>query len=144
MKYKAIHTFTSPSFQFNNMQAQLATLAAYAKAANETDLFNKLKEMHDDMSRRFNTENTPKKKSWFSAHFGYDSETLFTAPLIENNVAFKMTYEIASKMSIEEKRNALYTHLNSVFGGQIRKHRYVNDNLDDYTDEDIEEMSRNL
>jgi hypothetical protein len=135
MKYTASHSFTSPSLQFNKVQTQLAQIAAYAKAAREMDIFNQIKEMHDNMSRQFNTENAPKKKSWFQSHFGYDTETLFSAPLLEDNISFKTFYEIASKSSASENRNALYSLLNSAFGNQSRKERYVNDTLDDYTDE---------
>ena len=139
MKYTATHTFTSPSLQFNNVQTQLAQIAAYAKAANEMEIFNQMKEMHDNMSRRFNAENAPQKKNWFQSHFGYDTETLFSAPLLEDNISFKTFYEIASKSSVTENRNTLYTLLNSVLGNQ---RRYVNDNLDDYTEEEIEQMRR--
>ena len=142
MKYTASHSFTSPSLQFNKVQTQLAQIAAYAKAANETGIFNQIKEMHDNMSRQFNTENAPKKKSWFQSHFGYDTETLFSAPLLEDNISFKTFYEIASKSSVTENRNTLYSLLNSVFGNQSRKAKYVNDNLDDYTEEEIEQMCR--
>ena len=142
MKYTASHSFTSPSLQFNKVQTQLAQIAAYAKAANETGIFNQIKEMHDNMSRQFNTENAPKKKSWFQSHFGYDTETLFSAPLLEDNISFKTFYEIASNSSISENRNTLYSLLNSVFGNQSRKAKYVNDNLDDYTEEEIEQMRR--
>ena len=144
MKYKASHTFTSPSLQFNNVQTQLAQIAAYAKAAKEINIFNQIKEMHDNMSRRFNAENAPQKKSWFQSHFGYDTETLFSAPLLEDNITFKTFYEIASKSSVTENRNTLYSLLNSVFGNQRRKDKYINDNLDDYTDEEIEQMRRNM
>ena len=130
MKYKASHTFTSPSLQFNNVQTQLAQIAAYAKAAKEI------------MSRRFNAENAPQKKSWFQSHFGYDTETLFSAPLLEDNISFKTFYEIASKSSVTENRNTLYSLLNSVLGNQRRNDKYVNDNLDDYTEEEIEQMRR--
>ena len=142
MKYTASHSFTSPSLQFNKVQTQLAQIAAYAKAANETGIFNQIKEMHDNMSRQFNTENAPKKKSWFQSHFGYDTETLFSAPLLEDNISFKTFFEIASKSSVTENRNTLYSLLNSVFGNQRRKAKYVNDNLDDYTEEEIEQMCR--
>ena len=142
MKYTASHSFTSPSLQFNKVQNQLAQIAAYAKAANETGIFNQIKEMHDNMSRQFNTENAPKKKSWFQSHFGYDTETLFSAPLLEDNISFKTFYEIASKSSFSENRNTLYSLLNSVFGNQSKKAKYVNDNLDDYTEEEIEQMRR--
>ena len=142
MKYTASHSFTSPSFEFNNVQAQLAQIAAYAKAAKEINIFNQIKEMHDNMSRRFNAENAPQKKSWFQSHFGYGTETLFSAPLLEDNISFKTFYEIASKSSVTENRNTLYSLLNSVFGNQRRKEKYVNDNLDDYTDEEIEQMRR--
>lgn len=142
MKYIASHSFTSPSLQFNKVQTQLAQIAAYAKAANETGIFNKIKEMHDNMSRQFNTENAPKKKSWFQSHFGYDTETLFSAPLLEDNISFKTFYEIASKSSFSENRNTLYSLLNSVFGNQSKKAKYVNDNLDDYTEEEMEQMRR--
>jgi hypothetical protein len=144
MKYTASHSFTSPSLKFNNVQAQLAQIAAYAKAANETDIFNQIKEMHDNMSRQFNAENAPKKKGWFQSHFGYDTETLFSAPLLEDNITFKTFYEIASKSSASENRNTLYSLLNSAFGNQSRKTRYVNDNLDDYTDEELEQMRRGM
>jgi hypothetical protein len=142
MKYTASHSFTSPSLQFNKVQTQLAQIAAYAKAANETGIFNQIKEMHDNMSRQFNTGNAPKKKSWFQSHFGYDTETLFSAPLLEDNISFKTFYEIASKSSFSENRNTLYSLLNSVLGNQSRKAKYVNDNLDDYTEEEIEQMRR--
>ena len=142
MKYTANHTFRSPSLQFNNVQTQLAQIAAYAKAAKEMDIFNQIKEMHDNMSRRFNAENAPQKKGWFQSHFGYDTETLFSAPLLEDNISFKTFYEIASKSSVTENRNTLYSLLNSVFGNQRRKEKYINDNLDDYTDEEIEQMRR--
>ena len=142
MKYTASHSFTSPSLQFNKVQTQLAQIAAYAKAANETGIFNQIKEMHDNMSRQFNTENAPKKKSWFQSHFGYDTETLFSAPLLEDNISFNTFYEIASKSSFSENRNTLYSLLNSVFGNQSKKAKYVNDNLDDYTEEEIEQMRR--
>ena len=142
MKYTASHSFTTPSLQFNKVQTQLAQIAAYAKAANETGILNQIKEMHDNMSRQFNTENSPKKKSWFQSHFGYDTETLFSAPLLEDNISFKTFYEIASKSSFSENRNTLYSLLNSVFGNQSRKAKYVNDNLDDYTEEEIEQMRR--
>ena len=142
MKYTASHSFTTPSLQFNKVQTQLAQIAAYAKAANETGIFNQIKEMHDNMSRQFNTGNAPKKKSWFQSHFGYDTETLFSAPLLEDNISFKTFYEIASKSSFSENRNTLYSLLNSVFGNQSRKAKYVNDNLDDYTEEEIEQMRR--
>ena len=142
MKYTASHSFTTPSLQFNKVQTQLAQIAAYAKAANETGILNQIKEMHDNMSRQFNTENAPKKKSWFQSHFGYDTETLFSAPLLEDNISFKTFYEIASKSSFSENRNTLYSLLNSVFGNQSRKAKYVNDNLDDYTEEEIEQMRR--
>lgn len=142
MKYKASHTFTSPSLQFNNVQTQLAQIAAYAKAAKEINIFNQIKEMHDNMSRRFNSENAPQKKSWFQSHFGYDTETLFSAPLLEDNISFKTFYEIASKTSVTENRNTLYSLLNSVLGNQRRNDKYVNDNLDDYTEEEIEQMRR--
>ena len=142
MKYTASHSFTSPSLQFNKVQTQLAQIAAYAKAANETGIFNQIKEMHDNMSRQFNTGNAPKKKSWFQSHFGYDTETLFSAPLLEDNISFKTFYEIASKSSFSENRNTLYSLLNSVFGNQSKKAKYVNDNLDDYTEEEIEQMRR--
>ena len=144
MKYTASHSFTSPSLQFNKVQTQLAQIAAYAKAANETGIFNQIKEMHDNMSRRFNAENAPQKKGWFQSHFGYDTETLFSAPLLEDNISFKTFYEIASKSSVTENRNTLYLLLNSVFGNQRRKDKYINDNLDDYTDEEIEQMRRNM
>lgn len=142
MKYTANHTFRGSSLQFNNVQTQLAQIAAYAKAAKEINIFNQIKEMHDNMSRRFNAENAPQKKSWFQSHFGYDTETLFSAPLLEDNISFKTFYEIASKSSVTENRNTLYSLLNSVFGNQRRKEKYVNDNLDDYTDEEIEQMRR--
>lgn len=132
MKYTASHSFTSPSLEFNKVQAQLAQIAAYAKAAREIDIFNKIKEMHDNMSRRFNAENAPQKKSWFQSHFGYDTETLFSAPLLEDNITFKTFYEIASNSSASDNRNTLYSLLNSAFGNQNRKERYVYDNLDDY------------
>ena len=144
MKYTASHSFTSPSLEFNKVQAQLAQIAAYAKAAKELDIFNQIKEMHDNMSRRFNAENAPQKKNWFQSHFGYDTETLFSAPLLEDNISFKTFYEIASKSSVTENRNTLYSLLNSVFGNQRRKDKYINDNLDDYTDEEIEQMRRNM
>ena len=132
MKYKTSHTFTSPSLELNKVQAQLAQIAAYAKAAREIDIFNQIKEMHDNMSRRFNAENAPQKKGWFQSHFGYDTETLFSAPLLEDNITFKTFYEIASNSSASDNRNTLYSLLNSAFGNQSRKERYVNDNLDDY------------
>lgn len=144
MKYTASHSFTSPSLEFNKVQAQLAQIAAYAKAAREINIFNQIKEMHDNMSRRFNAENAPQKKGWFQSHFGYDTETLFSAPLLEDNISFKTFYEIASKSSVTENRNTLYLLLNSVFGNQRRKDKYINDNLDDYTDEEIEQMGRNM
>ena len=122
MKYTASHSFTSPSLQFNKVQTQLAQIAAYAK----------------------NAENAPQKKGWFQSHFGYDTETLFSAPLLEDNISFKTFYEIASKSSVTENRNTLYLLLNSVFGNQRRKDKYINDNLDDYTDEEIEQMRRNM
>lgn len=132
MKYTASHSFTSPSLEFNKVQAQLAQIAAYAKAAREIDIFNKIKEMHDNMSRRFNAENAPQKKGWFQSHFGYDTETLFSAPLLEDNITFKTFYEIASNSSASDNRNTLYSLINSAFGNQNRKERYVYDNLDDY------------
>ena len=144
MKYTASHSFTSPSLEFNKVQAQLAQIAAYAKAAREIDIFNQIKEMHDNMSRRFNAENAPQKKGWFQSHFGYDTETLFSAPLLEDNITFKTFYEIASNSSASDNRNTLYSLLNSAFGNQRRKDKYINDNLDDYTDEEIEQMRRNM
>ena len=132
MKYTATYTSIRPSLEFTNRQSMLAQLAALAKAANETGIFNQIKEIHDDMSRRFNAENAPQKKNWFQSHFGYDTETLFSAPLLEDNITFKTFYEIASNSSASDNRNTLYSLLNSAFGNQNRKERYVYDNLDDY------------
>ena len=58
------HISIHASEEFNNYLASLKQIAIYAKAANQLDIFNEAKNIHDNMVRQFNEQNRPKKSFW--------------------------------------------------------------------------------
>ena len=54
----------SASDEFNKFQNSLEIIAAYAKAANQMELFNQVKQAHDNNAHQFNTQCKPKKSFW--------------------------------------------------------------------------------
>ena len=133
MKYTATHTSIRSSLQFDYIQARLAHIAAYARALNEMNLFNRIKEMHDDMSRRFNSENAPQKKgNVFFSQLSYDTESFFSAPFLEDNESYKSACEIASELSANRIRELLDNALKMTFGEQLNRPKNKIEILDDY------------
>ena len=54
-----------PSMELRNYLSELASIAALAKAANQTELYNQAKEAHDNLVTQYNTQNRPKKKGFW-------------------------------------------------------------------------------
>lgn len=65
MKMPIYHTRTTPSMELRNYLSELASIAALAKAANQTELYNQAKEAHDNLVTQYNTQNRPKKKGFW-------------------------------------------------------------------------------
>ena len=53
-----------PSMELRNYLSELASIAALAKAANQTELYNQAKEAHDNLVTQYNTQNRPKKRDF--------------------------------------------------------------------------------
>lgn len=65
MRMPIYHTRTMPSMELRNYLSELASIAALAKAANQTELYNQAKEAHDNLVTQYNTQNRPKKKGFW-------------------------------------------------------------------------------
>jgi hypothetical protein len=98
IKIPVHNTFTTPSQQLTTYLSILEVMAAYAKAAHQTDLFNQLKEQHDKMVTQYNEQNKPKKKGFWeqvkdNLTLNMDTHTRFYLSLLEEEVAFTSTYD---------------------------------------------------
>lgn len=107
MKVTVRNTTISASMDLIKFQTSLEMIAAYAKAANQMDLYNKVKEAHDNISYQFNARNTPKKKGFwqqFKDNLLGDMDTTTVIPLrsLEESFTFKPLYEAAKKLSYNE------------------------------------------
>ena len=98
IKIPVHNTFTTPSQKLTTYLSILEVMAAYAKAAHQTDLFNQLKEQHDKMVTQYNEQNKPKKKGFWkqvkdNLTLNMDTHTTFYLSLLEEEVAFTSTYD---------------------------------------------------
>ena len=90
IKIPVHNTFTTPSQQLTTYLSILEVMAAYAKAAHQTDLFNQLKEQHDKMVTQYNEQNKPKKKGFWeqvkdNLTLNMDTHTTFYLSLLATN-----------------------------------------------------------
>ena len=98
IKIPVHNTFTTPSQQLTTYLSILEVMAAYAKAAHQTDLFNQLKEQHDKMVTQYNEQSRPKKKGFWeqvkdNLTLNMDTHTTFYLSFLEEEVAFTSTYD---------------------------------------------------
>ena len=94
----------SASDEFNKFQSSLFMIAVYAKAANQMELFNQVKQAHDDNARQFNTQCKPKKGFWqeFKDNFflNMDVESFVEERYLdEKSVEFSAFYQHAKSLS---------------------------------------------
>ncbi len=117
------HTITCPSEEFNNYIVTLSTVAAYAKAAHQMDLYNQIKEIHDNLVRQYNEQNKPKKKGFweqFKDNLSLNMDTHFALHVsyLEDNASFNNLYEYLKNFPQEELLRELrkgISVLNSLF-----------------------------
>ena len=111
------HTSTMPSEMFIRHQTYLAGIAAFAKALNQIELFNQAKEMHDNMARQYNANNTPKKGFWQqlkdNLSMNMDTHTDTVVSYLEDDGTYKNFCEQAQRMSSLELRKYLSEGINS-------------------------------
>lgn len=117
------NTITTPSQDFIKYQSSLQAIAAYAKAAHQTELYNQAKEAHDKLVRQYNEQNTPKKKGFWEQFkdnltFNMDTHVTHYASYLEEDTTFKILYEGALKLPqsklINDLRQLLAIH-NSLY-----------------------------
>ena len=101
------NTITSPSLDFIKYQTTLVFIAAYAKAANQMDLYNQAKEAHDNMASQYNAQTAPKKKGFWEQFkdnltFNMDTHVALPAGYLEDDVTFQTIYEQAKTLSQSE------------------------------------------
>ena len=98
------HRTISASDEFNKFQSSLFMIAVYAKAANQMELFNQVKQAHDNMARQFNTQCKPKKSFWqeFKDNFSLnmDTESFVAEKYLEDKEPeFSVFYQHAKSLS---------------------------------------------
>lgn len=94
----------SASDEFNKFQSSLFMIAVYAKAANQMELFNQVKQAHDNNARQFNTQCKPKKGFWqeFKDNLllNMDVESFVPAKCLdEMGMEFSVFYQHAKSLS---------------------------------------------
>lgn len=65
MRMPIYHTTTMPSMALTGYLSELSTLAAFAKTANQMQLYNQAKEAHDRLVAQYNEQTRPKKKGFW-------------------------------------------------------------------------------
>lgn len=120
------NTIISPSLDFIKFQSSLMVIAAYAKAANQNDLYEQAKEAHDNMARQYNAKTAPKKKGFWEQFkdnltFNMDTQVALPVSYLEDDPSFTAMYEAIKKLSPYEVqkglRDAVNTH-NSLYGNK--------------------------
>ena len=119
-----IHTtFVSPSLDFIKYRSSLMVVAAYAKAANQIELYKQAKETYDKVTRQYNEKTAPKKKGFWEQFkdnltFNMDSQVALSISYLEDDSDFlEMIEAIKRKSSFEIQkglREAILVH-NSLF-----------------------------
>lgn len=102
----------SASDEFNKFQSILFMIAVYAKAANQMELFNQVKQAHDNNARQFNTQCKPKKGFWqeFKDNLllNMDVESFVPAKCLdEKEMEFSVLYQYAKSLSLKDLQNTL-------------------------------------
>ena len=101
----------SASDEFNKFQNSLEIIAAYAKAANQMELFNQVKQAHDNNAHQFNTQCKPKKSFWqdFKDNLllNMDVETFVEAKYLEESGGFYIYSLRAESLSPRDLQAAL-------------------------------------
>lgn len=106
------NTITTPSLDFIKYQSSLQVIAAYAKAAHQTELYNQAKEAHDKLVRQYNEQNTPKKKGFWEQFkdnltFNMDTHVTLYSSYLEEDPTFKSLYEAALNLPQSKLLNDL-------------------------------------
>lgn len=106
------HRTISASDEFIKFQSSLFMIAVYAKAANQMELFNQVKQAHDNMARQFNTQCKPKKGFWqeFKDNFSLnmDTESFISERYLEDKEPeFSAYYQYAKSLSPRDLQAAL-------------------------------------
>lgn len=94
-------SISGPSSDFNNYQSSLCSIAAYAKAANQMELYNQAKDAHDKMAREYNNRNAEKKRGFWESiarSISFDTHVTLSAPYLEDDPSFIQMYKIASML----------------------------------------------
>ena len=118
------NTIVSPSLDLIKYQSSLMVIAAYAKAANQIELYNQAKEAHDNTVRQYNARTAPKKKSFWEQFkdnltFNMDTQVAIPQFYLEEDPSFSAMCEVIRGLSsyqvLEGLRDAVARH-NRVYG----------------------------
>lgn len=107
------HTTTMPSMELRFYLSELATIAALAKVANQTEIYNQAKEAHDRLVSQYNEQTRPKKKGFweqFKDNLTFrdlDTHIAEHLPSLEEDFNFKMFLSAYANRPIHEVNQAL-------------------------------------
>lgn len=106
-------TTTMPSMELRNYLSELATIAALAKAVNQTDIYNQVKEAHDNLVTQYNNQNRPKEKGvWgqFKDNLLFRDMDIHTVELLEtleNDSNFQMLVNACNNFTTQKLNQVL-------------------------------------
>ena len=99
MRMPIYHTTTMPSIELTSYLSELSVLAALAKAANQTKLYNQAQEAHDKLVANYNEQTRQKKKGFweqFKDNLTFrdlDTNVAMSLNYLEEDSMFKTMYE---------------------------------------------------
>ena len=124
MRMPIYHTTTMPSMKLTSYLSELSVIAAFAKAANQMQLYNQAKEAHDRLVYQYNEQTRPKKKGFWEQF-----KDNLTFRELDTHVAMSLSYleDDASFRGISEGLKSwpsykLVTELNNAVESFNRKH----------------------
>lgn len=93
----------APSQKMNEMMVNLSIIAAYAKVAQQEELYNQAKEAYENIVKQYYAQReryVPKKKSFWSTLLRDENVPVFyPVEALEDSLAFTMAYERGMKLS---------------------------------------------
>ena len=96
------NTIISPSREFISHLSNLQMIAALAKTLNLVDLYNQVKDAHDNLVCQYNAQSKPKKKGFWEQFkdnltMNMDTHTAVSVSYLEDDSFFKQWCEYFKK-----------------------------------------------
>lgn len=107
------HTTTMPSMELRIYLSELATIAALAKVAKQTEIYNQAKEAYDHLVSQYNEQARPKKKGFweqFKDNLTFRDLDINSTELLqslEEDSTYNMFVRVYSNRPIYETNQAL-------------------------------------